>query len=173
MGKEARAQAAAIPGAGKPLPKRSDEEIVCQQATIRLDGEDHTIRVKSIAESLEYRRALGRLLKDAKAYLRGMDLSDLLSGAASKTKGGNKDKDVANKALGLEMLVELAAYLLSDGIAHIPDIVKSYCPELKDEIARASDEELLDAAQEVIRLTFPLLLKMANLAMSTFQMVKG
>ena len=117
-----------------------ETDALLQQARVTLGGVEHTIRVRSIRDTAEFRRVLGHLL--------GNGLSPLLSVA---TDGG--------KLNSADLLASLLPALLGDGLDSAHEIVSLYAPELVEAVSGATDEEVVGAALEVVSLALPLAIR--------------
>ena len=115
-----------------------ETDALLQQARVTLGGEEHVIRVKSIKETAKFRRLLGELI--------GNSLAPILS----RSEGNVTSADVMR---------HLVPVLFGDGLDAAPDIVSLYAPETTEALADATDEEIIEAALEVVRLALPLMLR--------------
>jgi hypothetical protein len=133
-----------------PTEERSDEDVMLREFQVVLGGEEHTVTVKSIKESKEYRRILARVIRKLMVPL--INLEDLERANMSELAG-----------------VALEAILV-DGIDAFPELLAAYAPELNEQIESASDEEIIAAMSEVLEVTFPLVLDVGKLA---FKLMSG
>ncbi len=152
--------------------ERDATEVMLQEMTFVLDGEEIKFPVKSIRDTHGYRAELGKII--AKVFSNsdvGKALSKFISDAQkASTSGDKKEADNVGQSL-LEdqlpkLLPALLPVLLADGIGAFETLLTKYAPELEGKIKQSTDDEIIDAATEVIVSTFPLLRKSFSAAIS-------
>jgi len=132
--------------------KRSEAQVLFQEATITLGGEPHTLAVRSMKDTREWREQLGTMLAPhLGAVVRESQVA------------------VENGAAEVDMVSALEAALpgiMGKGAEDIIDLLYAYAPDdMKEAIDAASDGERFDAALEVFALAVPFVLKMAKIGL--------
>ncbi len=141
----------------QPKEKRSKTERILQTFEVTMAGEVLTLPVKSILANRAFRKSLGEMVSSLVRNNQDpvLDLLDKM----------NDDGTMENRE-ALPSLCDLMPTLMCDGFDFMLDMLWQYAPELKKyEPApdgtigegKATDEEIIDAACEVLQLVFPLL----------------
>jgi hypothetical protein len=145
------------------MVERSELEKAARVFHVTLDGQPFTVRVKSILGAVEYRKSLGRLVQSALAAVRDSGQLDGILRSLKKSAAAESEAPEGTDMIGqlidagvAQVLPELGTFLISDGLTLLVECLNAYTPELKDAIAKAEDEEIVAAAREVLRVTFPL-----------------
>jgi len=133
------------------MKKRTEDQIVLQEFEVVLGGKKRTGRVKSIRDNREFRRRLGELIGDLLAPL--FDPSQWPAG-----EDGEKPETP-----GINFAIrKLMPALFADAPEGLMDLLWLYAPELREWEDVATEDELLDAALEVLELSIPLAIKIVQ-----------
>ena len=125
----------------------TDTQTILQIREVTLAGQKRGLRIKSIGETHAFRRRVGELM--------GTLAKPLLD--AYMATGGDTEKMEAET-----IIRQLFPLLLGDGVDALLDMLWLYAPELKEFEQGATDDEVLDAALEVLEIAFPLVLKVGK-----------
>jgi len=124
---------------------RLEQDVILQEATVVLGGKARSFRVKTMTENRAFRRRLGEILGDI--------IGPMFDPALRDTGGVLNQPDVVRKVLPA---------LMADGPEALMDLLWIYAPELKAFASESTDEEIIDAALEVLSLSFPLAQRIAT-----------
>ena len=133
----------------EPTQKQDAAEMqtLLQSREVTLAGQQRSFSIKSIKDTHEFRRRVGELM--------GSLVTPLFdTWSASDGKLENADLRV--------IFQQALPILLADGVDSLIDMLWVYAPELKEFEADATDDEILDAALEVLEIAFPLVLKIGK-----------
>lgn len=131
------------------MAERPEEQILLQTISLTLGGETVDIPVKSMAETYQFRKELGKVVGGVLGEF-GEEIAGLLKNRE------NLEKHLADLPLGAT-LGKALPIILADGPDALIKMLFLYAPELKKYEKAATEEELMDAALEVLRAAFPLL----------------
>ncbi len=120
-----------------------DEMVVAMRATVILGGEPRVFKVKTIAETIDFRVKAGELF--------GAVYGPLVSG-----RGDQSPESIA------AVTEKMMPNLMGKGFDRFLGLTVAYAPELKEYIDGATEDEMIDAATEVLRIALPLLEKVLN-----------
>ena len=134
--------------------------------TVELAGEPRMIRVKRILQMAEFRGTIGRMLRTL-LEKNGGTVRQVL------TKAGEGDGTINNEDI-VQMVPDLVPLLITDVPDFLCEVLVGYAPEIaefmpahaEDIEGKATDEEIVAAALEVLRVVFPLILTLGKAAMS-------
>jgi len=110
--------------------QRSTTDKCLQRFSITLGGVEREVGVRPIRQMAELRRKIG----------------EMVAGVADVYTSGTQEKDFLRLAMPA---------ILSDGIDCVMELPALYAPELAEACIEASEEELLDAGFEVLKIVFP------------------
>ena len=135
--------------AEEPTQKQeaADMQTILMDREVTLAGQKRSFKVRSIGETHEFRRRVGELMGS---------LVKPLFDAYMKAEGDTDKIDVQG------LFGTLFPLLLGDGVDALVDMLWLYAPELKEYEADATDDEVLDAALEVLEIAFPLVLQIGK-----------
>ena len=136
---------------------RSKTERILQTFEVTMAGKIVTVPVKSILSNRAFRKSLGEMVSSLVRNNQDpvLDLLDKM----------NDDGTMENRE-ALPSLCDLMPTLMCDGFDFMIDMLWQYAPELQKYEpdpdgtigqGQATDEEIIDAACEVLQLVFPLL----------------
>jgi len=139
---------------------RSEKQKVLQYFEVTLAGEKRRLRVKSILAMDEFRERvcdlLAELIDNYDSDIRAM---------VQRARDSESDEPLAELASALdpvEFLKKTAPFILGRGLHSLVELLWAYAPELRDESNEFSDDEIIEAALEVLSITFPLFLKIGS-----------
>lgn len=115
-------------------------DVMLDRRPIVLAGTTYYLRNLPIAETMEWRRAVGKMLGP---------IMDRLSAGGALRADGSIDQ---GKVMGAVL-----PYLLGDGLDRMVALVAVYDESLAGPMAGATDVERIEAAEALIDLTFPFL----------------
>ncbi len=134
--------------------------------TVILVGEPRMIRVKRILQMAEFRGTIGRMLRTLLEKNKSA-----VSGVL--TKAGEGDGTINNEDL-VALIPDLVPMLITDVPDFLCEVLVGYAPELgefmpehaEDIDGKATDEEIVAAALEVLRVVLPLIVTLGKAALS-------
>lgn len=137
---------------------RTEMEKALDFASVRLGGQDYTIKLLPISKSFEWRKRAGRFVAQFVDSVKGMDLSD--------------KESIDISSIVKQMLPEI----MTVGVDELIDLMFSYAPALpKQDIMRRHEAgeirsaELVTAAMGVFRLEIPFFTALAKELFSLIQ----
>ena len=133
-------------------PKRDEQDIILQQVRVVLAGEERTVAVKSLKDSKEFRRHLGKAMGNIGADILQALPEGVTDRAVSTGKIPNAD---------MAAIVRMAGPLiLGDGVDELIDLLWAYAPELREFETTSTDDEQIAAALAIMEAASPLLLRL-------------
>ena len=134
--------------------------------TVVLVGEPRMIRVKRILQMATFRGTIGRMLRTL------LEKNKATVGEVL-TKAGEGDGTINNEDI-VQMIPDLVPLLITDVPDFLCEVLVGYEPKLaefmpehaEDIEGKATDEEIVAAALEVLRVVLPLIVTLGKAAMS-------
>lgn len=146
---------------GNDENERGAIEKIAGTFEVTLTGETIVLPVKPILPMREFRKCLGRMVAIVQSEL-GDDLKPLISQALEKDKAGNVKGEV-DEIVMLNLLTASVPLMLGDGLDLMVEALWLYAPELEEKHKATADEsEIVNAALEVLKIAFPLILGLAS-----------
>lgn len=143
------------------MGKRSEGEVLFQEATVVLGGVERTLKVRSLKDTRAFREQVGTALAP---YIDVLFESDV----TTKGKDGQGDIDIP-KALG-----RLLPRILGQGVDNLIDLAYAYVEgqdeSLKAAMDEASDKERLAAGLAILKVTLPFVIQVATVAIEATEM---
>ena len=121
----------------------TEEMVVAMRAVVILGGIEHTVKVKTIDETLDFRTKIGEIFGGVFGPL-----------AAA---GGSVTPESIARAME-----QMMPSLLGKSFDAFLGLVVAYEPDLAKPFEEATEDERIDAAVEVLRLALPLVDKILN-----------
>ncbi|HUT58985.1 MAG TPA: hypothetical protein VNA25_14145 [Phycisphaerae bacterium] len=125
----------------------AETETILGIRTVTLAGQARNFDIKSIKDTRKFRQRVGELMGS---------LVEPLYNAYMKAEGDTDKIDTQN------LFALLIPLVLGDGVDALLDMLWLYAPELKEFEEGATEDEILDAALEVLEIAFPLVLKIGK-----------
>lgn len=126
---------------------------------VTLGGVEHEVRVKTIKETVDFRRTVGPLL---------VPFAEKIGPMRDRVAAGGNAEGAF-----LEALPGLLPYLIGECLDLLANLPEQYEPSLAEACAGASDEELIEAGTEVLAKVFPLLFGVVNAVPNLIRAAKG
>jgi hypothetical protein len=144
------------------MAERTDDEVLSREFAVTLGGEVHQVPVKSILLMGDFRKALGKTMAAVAKSLGGdVDISPLIAAAVSP---GKDFEEVARSYDFAPLLERALPILLGDALDSFVSLLWLYEPSLEAPAQTATDEEILGAILEVLRVVYPLAAGLGNQA---------
>ena len=149
--------------------KRKAVDIAAKRFFVKLAGEKVELSEKSILKMPELRQELSNMIR-----LIISENEDIVREVFDKAEGGDEIGVLSNADIAV-MLPKVIPILLGDGLDFLCETLFLYEPELRkyepetpSDIGpgKASDEEIVDAALEVLSVVFPLVRSLVKSSMS-------
>ena len=141
----------------------ADTQTVLQIREVTLAGQARSFKIKSIGETHEFRRRVGQLVGTfVKPLYDAYMEAEAKTRVQGKADAKAKPEDWVDKLDVQALSAQLLPLLLGEGVDALVDMLWTYAPELKEFEADATDDEILDAALEVLEIAFPLVLKIGK-----------
>ncbi|KKL24639.1 hypothetical protein LCGC14_2413320 [marine sediment metagenome] len=139
--------------------KRTMQEKMLQVFTVTLAGKPRTVKVKSILAATEFRRHIQSIVAEATRLYSG-ELQGLLNAVDVEAEDVTVGEQLASGASqivsgGAEVVSRLLPFLIGEGLDALVACLWSYEPDLEQYRDDSTDEEIVTAALEVLRETFP------------------